>query len=189
MNIDKFVCFSKIDQLNSASYQLEIVAWTVLTALDMDAEDLEWVKQSCSDELSMYSWNKSIIAYVKGKPVGAIISYPGDSYDSLRKYTWPKLWSDIDKDTIQATEVEAFPGEYYLDSMAILPEYRGYGIGKSLIEAAIEQGKSLGYNTFTLLVDCNKPKLKAYYENIGFKEIGEMTFFGHRYKRMMKHED
>lgn len=51
MNINKFLCCSKIDQLNSASYQLEIVAWTVLTALDMDADDLEWVKESCSDEL------------------------------------------------------------------------------------------------------------------------------------------
>lgn len=136
----------------------------------------------------MYSWNKSIIAYVEGKPIGVIISYPGDSYDSLRKYIWPRLWGDIDKETIEKTDVEAYPGEYYLDSMAILPEYRGYSIGKSLIEAAIEQGRSLGYDKFTLLVDCNKPKLKAYYESIGFNEIGEMIFFGHRYKRMVKHD-
>lgn len=132
----------------------------------------------------MYSWNKSIIAYVDGKPVGSIISYPGDDYESLRRYTWSKIWKDIDSETIRQTEVEAYPGEYYLDSMAILPEYRSCSIGKSLIAAAIEQGKSLGYNVFTLLVDYDKPRLKAYYESMGFKENGEMTFFGHRYKRM-----
>lgn len=168
---------------------VETVAWTVLTALDMDTHDLGWVKESCADELSMYSWNKSIVACVDGKPVGAIISYPGDDYDALRQYTWKCLWKDIDSDTIIKTEVEAHPGEYYLDSMAILPDFRGLSIGKSLIESAIKQGKSLGYKKFTLLVDCNKPRLKAYYESMGFQENGEMTFFGHRYKRMMKNED
>lgn len=168
---------------------IETVAWTVLTALDMDTQDLEWVKESCADELTMYSWNKSIVALVDGKPVGAIISYPGDDYDALRQYTWKRLWNDIDSETIRKTEIEAYPGEYYLDSMAIQPEYRGLSIGKSLIESAIEKGRSLGYKKFTLLVDCNKPRLKAYYESMGFQENGEMTFFGHRYKRMMKNED
>ena len=178
-----------IRKANPTDADVTTVAWTVLTALDIDTEDLGWIKQTCSDELSMYSWSKSIVAYVDDKPVGAIVSYPGDNYESLRKYTWPKLWGDKCKESIDTTEAEALPGEYYLDSLAILPEYRGCSIGKILIAAAIEQGKSLGYKKFTLLVECTKPKLKAYYESIGFAEIGEMTFFGHRYKRMMKHDD
>ena len=56
----------------------EYVAKTVLTALDMDTSDLEWVRTSCSDPESMYSWNKSLIAEADGKPVGCIISYSGD---------------------------------------------------------------------------------------------------------------
>ena len=166
--------------------EIEVVAWTVLTALDMEASELDWVKASCADEQSMYSWNKSIVAYVDGKPVGSIISYAGDDYDALRQYTWKSLWNDMDEDAIRATEVEAYPGEYYLDSLAVKSEYRGYGIGKRLIEAAIEHGKALGFAKFTLLVDAGKPRLQAYYEHMGFQETGEMTFFGHRYKRMMK---
>lgn len=180
--ISLYICSAK-------KHHIGTVAWTVLTALDMDTHDLEWVKESGADELSMYSWNKSIVAVVDGKPVGAIISYPGDDYNALRQYTWKRLWNDIDSDTIIKTEVEAHHGEYYLDSMAIQPEYRGLSIGKSLIESAIEQGRSLGFKKFTLLVDCNKPRLKAYYESMGFQENGEMTFLGHRYKRMMKNED
>lgn len=175
--------------IRKASFKdVAIVAWTVLTALDMDADDFDWVKTSCADELSMYSWNKSIVAYVDGKPVGSIISYPGDDYDALRQYTWKNLWNDIDAETIRATEVEAYPKEYYLDSMAIKPEYRGYGIGKKLIEAAINHGRELGYTKFTLLVDVAKFRLKAYYESMGFKEVGNMMFFGHRYYRMLKDE-
>lgn len=177
------------DTCNARMYHLDTVAWTVLPALDMDAEDLEWVKESCSDEMSMYSWNKSIVAYVDGKPVGSIISYAGDDYGALRQYTWKNLWNDIDVETICATEIEAYPGEYYLDSMAIKKEYRRYGIGRKLIEAAIDHGRELGYMKFSLLVDVAKPQLKAYYESMGFEEVDNIMFFGHRHNRMIKNDN
>lgn len=163
---------------------LDLIAWTVLRALDMDTRDLERVKESCADVLSMYSWNKSIVACIDGKPVGAIVSYPGDDYDSLRHYTWPRLWNVTDTSEIDAMQAEALPGEYYLDSLAILPGYRGRGIGKLLIHAAMRHGRKLGYTRFSLLVDVGKPRLKTYYESIGFKEHGEMVFFGHHYNIM-----
>ncbi len=163
---------------------VEIVAWTVLTALDMEADELDWVKASCADEQSMYSWKNSIVACDGDEVIGCIICYEGDRYDYLRQYTWGNLWSDIDKEFIKNTPAEAYPGEYYLDSMAIKPEYRGRGIGKQLIEAAINKGRELGYKKFSLLVDVDKPRLKAYYKTIGFSESGKMMFFGHLYNRM-----
>lgn len=167
---------------------VETVAWTVLTALDMDTGHLDWIKDSCADERSMYSWNKAFVALVDGKPVGSIVSYSGDDYKALREYTWKNLWHDVDLDTIRATEIETYPGEYYLDSLAIKPEYRGHDIGKQLIEAAMSHGRELGYTQFALLVDVGKPRLKAYYESLGFKEDGTVMFFGHRYNRLKKEE-
>lgn len=160
------------------------VAWTVLTALDIDAEHLDWMEKSCADENSMYSFNKSMIARIDGVPVGCVVSYSGDDYLSLREYTWPRLWEDADSESVNNSEIEAFPGEYYLDSMAILPEYRGRNIGKILMEAAIGRGRSLGYKNFSLLVDVDKPRLQSYYESLGFSVKGEVTFMGHRFNRM-----
>lgn len=164
----------------------EYVAKTVLTALDMDTSDLEWVKASCSDPQSMYSWNRSLIAEENGDPIGCIISYPGDDYQELREYTWSRLWKGVDPATIKDSAIETYPGEYYLDSLAIEPEYRGNGLGKKLMEAAIRQGKELGYDKFALLVAQEKPHLKKYYASLGFEEVSDVNFFGHRYKRMMK---
>lgn len=176
--------------IHKASYKdIETVAWTVLAALDMEADDLDWVKTSCADEMSMYSWNKSIVAYVDGKSVGSIISYAGDDYGKLRQYTWKNLCNDIDVEKICATDIEACSKEYYLDSMAIKQEYRGYGIGRKLIEAAIDHGRELGYKKFSLLVDVAKPRLKAYYESMGFEEVGNRMFFGRRYNRMIKNDN
>ena len=90
----------------------------------------------------------------------------------------------MDKDYLSKVEAEARDGEFYLDSMAILPEYRGKGIGRMLIEYAIEKGKRLGCAYSSLLVDKDKPKLEAYYQAMGFERFGEMEFFGHDYYRM-----
>lgn len=160
------------------------VAKTVLTALDMDTSDLEWVMASCVDPNSMYSWNKALIAETDGKPIGCIISYPGDDYQNLREYTWSRLWKDVDPSTIKHTAIEAYPGEYYLDSLAIEPEYRGNGLGKTLMRTAMEQGRQLGYDRFALLVAIDKPRLKDYYATLGFEDESEVAFFGHHYHRM-----
>ena len=161
-----------------------VVAWTVLTALDMSTDDMDRFVKSCSDEDTMYSWKNSIIATVDNVPVGCLIAYDGSRYDELRKKTWSSLWEDTDSSIIENTGKEAHEGEFYLDSMAILPEYRKLGIGKLLIGYAIKKGKDLGCLYSSLLVDVNKPRLKAYYETIGFKEFGKMEFFGHEYYRM-----
>lgn len=163
----------------------EYVAKTVLTALDMDTSDLEWVKASCADPLSMYSWNKSLIAEADGKQIGCIISYRGDDYLTIREYTWSRLWEGVDPEVIKSSAIETYPGEYYLDSLAVEPEYRGNGLGKELMQAAISHGKTLGYDRFALLVSIDKPRLKEYYASLGFKEDKDVNFFGHKYKRMV----
>lgn len=164
----------------------EYVAKTVLAALDMDTSDLEWVKETCADPKSMYSWNKALIAEDAGKPIGCIISYSGDDYQNLREYTWSRLWKGIDPATIRNSAIETYPGEYYLDSIAIEREYRGKGLGKKLMQVAIEHGKKLGYDRFALLVAVDKPRLKEYYATLGFEEAEDVNFFGHKYKRMVK---
>lgn len=91
----------------------------------------------------------------------------------------------MNDEDIYECAIEAYPGEYYLDSMAIEPDYRGNGLGKDLIMEAIALGKTLGYEKFVLLVALEKPRLMAYYSSLGFKEESNVNFFGHRFKRMV----
>lgn len=164
----------------------EYVAKTVLTALDMDTSDLEWVMASCADPKSMYSWNKALIAESDGLPIGCIIAYRGDDYLPIREYTWSRLWKGVDPEVIRKSAIETYPGEYYLDSLAIEAEHRGHGLGKELMRAAMDYGASLGYRKFALLVAVEKPRLKDYYASLGFQEVGEVNFFGHQYHRLVK---
>lgn len=174
----------KVAIRNAQKNDVGIVAWTVLAALDIETDDAERFVKSCSEDDSIYSWRNSIVAVVEDKPVGCLIAYEGIRYSELRKQSWLELWGYLGRKYLNTIEAETKDGEFYLDSMAVLPEFRGRDIGKMLIEFAVNKGKRLGCEYATLLVDCNKPKLEAYYRSVGFESFGKMNYFGHEYKRM-----
>lgn len=163
-----------------------LVAWTVLTALDLKEEDfdMQLFHTMCGNAETMYSWRNSFIAEVDGVAVGCLIAYEGRRYLELRDRTWPQLWGNIDPDYLARIEPEALAGEFYLDSMAIQPHSRGLGIGHRLMQAAMTRGRALGCQWATLIVDVHKPRLHDYYQRIGFEDYGQMEFFGHDYHRM-----
>lgn len=162
------------------------VAWTVLTALDMETDNLDKFVASCSEADTMYSWKHAIMAVVDGVPAGCLIAYEGRHYLTLRQRTWGSLWDNVDSELLSRVEPETAAGEYYLDSMAILPEYRGRGIGRLLMTHAFGKGREAGCACSTLLVSQEKPKLEAYYRSVGCEKCGEMDFFGHCYDKMRR---
>lgn len=160
------------------------VAWTVLTALDINPDGRDDMVRCCADDQSMYSWRNALLAKVEGVTVGCIISYDGADYVRMREYTWSRLWGDSSIDEIRGVALETEAGEYYLDSLAVVPECRGCNIGRALIEGAMQMAGVRGYNRFGLIADINKPHLLDYYKSIGFREFDEIIFFGHTYKRL-----
>ena len=77
-------------------------------------------------------------------------------------------------------EDETDASEVYLDSIAVLPEYRGLGIGKQLLLALKEMshekyGKDLG-----LLVDFENPDAERLYKSVGFERMNVKDFLGHK---------
>ena len=163
------------------------VAWTVLTALDLPTDDITMALRACQRDDTLYSWRHATLAVDGDKPVGCLVAYEGARYAEMRERTWNLIWGRDDNATSFAgVELETYPGEYYLDSMAILPQYRGKGIGRQLLLHAVEQGKRLGCSCScsTLIVSTDKPRLQVHYQSIGFTECGSIEFFGHKYNRM-----
>ena len=62
-----------IEIRDAKKQDVEIVAWTVLTALDMETNEIDKFIRSCLEEDSIYSWRNSIVATVDGKTVGCFI--------------------------------------------------------------------------------------------------------------------
>lgn len=172
-----------IDIRSANPEDADMVSWIVFAALDIYDSITEKMLLSCSEADTLYSWDNTRLISVDGKVVGGLIAYQGSEYSRLREKTWPMCW-DEDKSFLDSIEQECLPGEYYLDSMALLPEYRGQGLGKALIIDAIEQGKKKGCASATLLADKDKIGLVNYYKIIGFEIYDSMIYFGHDYWKM-----
>lgn len=72
---------------------------------------------------------------------------------------------------------ETDPQEWYLDSLAVWPEYRHQGIGAALLNAGIAQACTAG-KPAGLLVDKTNLGARKMYESIGFVRIGDRPFAG-----------
>lgn len=138
----------------------------------------------CRMDDTLYSYRNTRIAEVDGCAVGALVAYDGARYAKMREKTFGLVQQTSGMD-LNHKAMETGPGEFYLDSMAILSDYRGAGIGKMLMRDRVDFSLSNGFQKVTLLVDKDKPRLQRYYECEGFAFSEEMFVFGAWYNKMV----
>ena len=170
------------------------IARVVLAGIEMlevDAEvtdgqrpTLEHLIDICRMDETLYSYCNTRIAEVEGKLIGALVAYDGGRYAAMREKTFSLVQQTSGLD-LSRNAMETDPGEFYLDSMAILSDYRGIGIGKMLMRDRIDYALDNGLQKVTLLVDKDKPHLQRYYESLGFAFSEEMFVFEAWYNKMM----
>ncbi len=131
---------------------------------------------------TQYSWRRALVAEVDGKVAGAVVGYDGALLESLREGSFRIISAHVGRVPTIADETEA--GEFYLDSVGVLPEFRDMGIGRALVAAMRDKAFSEGHERVGLIVDYDNPRAEALYASLGFKRVGEKIFFGHRMKHL-----
>lgn len=163
------------------------VAWTVLAAIGMDNPSeklLDGVTEMCRREDVLYSWRNTLIAEVSGRVVGALICYDGIRYRQMREVTFP-LIAQASGNDFSSMEMETQEGEFYLDSMAVLPEYRRRGVATALLKAGVAQARSLNIPQAAMVVSPENPDAQRLYESLGFRFSRDMFLFGENYRKMV----
>lgn len=170
------------------------VARVVLAGIDMLDIDAklpdeqraiyEHLMDICRIDDTLYSYWNTRIAEADGNRVGALVAYDGARYAALRAKTFGLVQQTSGMD-LSRNAMETGLGEFYLDSMAILSDYRGIGIGKKLMRDRMDYAFCNGFQKVTLLVDKDKPRLQHYYESLGFAFVEEMFVFGSWYNKMV----
>lgn len=162
---------------------LMIIAEGIQTALLMDNITTERTRviaeEICSVPGVLYSPENTTIAELDGKAIGIVTAYDGAGYRTMRQKTMP-LFEKHFNSSFPDMEDESEAGEYYIDSLAVLPDYRGKGIGRKLLSAAIEHGKASGLKV-TLAVDPENEQAQRLYSSLGFTHDREIFIFGHTY--------
>lgn len=170
------------------------IARVVLAGIEMLEIDAEVTEEHqpilthlidiCRMDDTLYSYKHTRIAEMEGKTVGALIGYDGARYAEMRAKTFGLVQQTSGLD-LSKNAMETGDGEFYLDSMAVLPEFRGKKIGLQLMRDRMEWALQNGFETITLLVDKDKPHLQRYYESLGFAFGEEMFVFGAWYNKLL----
>lgn len=141
---------------------------------------------------SQYSWRNAFVAVddeavpddIAHAPVaGAIVGYDGKDLHRLRRRfqeaamaDWQMDYSNMDDETAE--------GEFYLDSLAVYPQYRKRGIASQLLNRFIEHAASLGLPA-ALLVDKGNPSAERLYTSMGFEYCNDATWGGHAMRHLL----
>ena len=140
---------------------------------------------------SQYSWRNAFVAVdekatdgdIDKAPVaGAIVGYDGKDLHRLRLRFQEAAKKHLEMDYSQMDD-ETEAGEFYLDSLAIYPEYRRRGIARQLLQRASEYAASLNLPA-ALLVDKGNPNAERLYRSVGFEYCNDAMWGGHEMRHL-----
>lgn len=129
-------------------------------------------------EVAQYSYLNALVVEVDGQSAGAIVGYDGARLEELRAPIFPLLERHLGSTLQIEDETEA--GEFYIDSVAVLPQFRGTGVGRQLLIAMRNRAFDAGHERVGLLVDFDNPRAEKLYNSLGFQRVGKKRFLGHR---------
>lgn len=130
-----------------------------------------------ASDKTQYSYRNALVADVGGAVAGAIVGYDGARLKELREPIFPLLEEHLG--SVPEIEDETEAGEYYLDSLGVLPAYRGLGVGRALLDAASRGAFAEGHSRVGLIVDVDNPRAEQLYTALGFVRVGQKCFLGH----------
>lgn len=136
-------------------------------------------------EESQYSYRNTLLCEVDGVVAGGACGYDGKDFRRLRE----ALFADLREHGLETPEgltEETGEGEFYIDSLAVFPEFRGKGIASCLIGAMEQRAAEKGIRATGLLVDIGNPSAERLYTRLGFVRKGIKPFLGHDMYHMQK---
>ena len=135
-------------------------------------------------EDSQYSYRNTLVAMDGERLVGIAVSYDGGRLHELRQAFVEAAKEQIGKDH-SGMDDETQAGELYLDSLAVLPDYRRQGIARRLLKATKEKADRMGLPCVGLLVDNGNPAGEALYVSVGFRYVNDNSWGGHPMKHLV----
>jgi ribosomal protein S18 acetylase RimI-like enzyme len=156
-------------------YAMEDIVYEFIGVRDYN-EAKSFMQHFTSMENNQYSYRNCWIMEYEGSVVAVVNVYEGEKLLPLRMPVIHYLKEVYNRSYIPEDETQA--GEWYVDSLAVIPENRGKGIASLLLgflieELAVKQGKILG-----LLVEPENTGARKLYAKLGFQPVGMKTLAG-----------
>lgn len=164
--------------------ELITMAWEELACIFAGSKNKNEVKSVistfCKEKDNRFSYEYIDVIETEKNIAGLVLAFPADYERKLNKPIIKKLPSmyksqlgEFKKRVMPMLKNdEGQPGEYYIDSIAVRPEYRNKGIGKKLLKLTQKKAERKGFEKISLLVKPKNKKAIKLYKNYGYNEDG-----------------
>jgi ribosomal protein S18 acetylase RimI-like enzyme len=160
-------------------------------ALIEDAPILAELVNHAGDGLPLYLWSKMAEPGESAWDVGrrraarpeggfsyrnaTVIEHGGDCAGCLIGYEIPDrpepIGNDLPAMFVPLQELENLaPGTWYVNVLAVRPQFRGLGLGTRLLDFADQTGRRLGKRGMSVIVSDANPGARRLYERCGYRE-------------------
>ncbi|MBN1218284.1 MAG: GNAT family N-acetyltransferase [Anaerolineae bacterium] len=130
------------------------------------ANDLDRFGQNALQELRWLSRFKPVLWWM--------IYFNPDHSDFLSGFVWEEEGKVVGNITVNRTSLGS--RRWLISNLAVYENYRGRGIGRSLMDAALELVEEYNGISVSLQVRANNLEAKRLYQSLGFKEISGTTY-------------
>lgn len=156
-----------------------------LFGADNPTKVVEVISRLFAQPLNRFSYQFADMVDKDDHPAGMMISYPGRTMNRLSLSMGKQLWSIyglrgfvrfVRRVLPLAFVREACADEYYINTLAVLPDSQGQGIGTYLLSYAENKAREMHYNKCALSVEVNNLRARTLYERVGYRIIGTIKF-------------
>ncbi|QJD81763.1 GNAT family N-acetyltransferase [Cohnella herbarum] len=156
-----------------------------LTGEKNEADVLSQLERFIVAEGNRFSHSCILVKEAEGRPIGMILCYHGSDAAKLYEPIVEHL-REKTGDLGIAIDQEADEDEYYIDAIAVDPNFQGQGIAKQLIAAAEQQAIESGYDKIALNVDQTNEGAHSLYRKLGYVADKTITIHHKPYWHMVK---
>ena len=148
--------------VNYAGEGLPLYLWEKMAADEQTGWDVG--RQRAERETGSFSYRNATIVESTGTAAGALIGYEIPKEPEPISFDMPAMF-------VPLQELENLaPDTWYVNVLAVLPQFRGTGLGSQLLVLADETGDRLEKSGMSVIVADNNTSARRLYERFGYDE-------------------
>ena len=162
--------------IDISSDGIALIEWTEAAQAAGDRTALDIGARIYASEDGDYSYRNCCIAEVADRRVGMLLGFPMPARDPTDVVSPPPFDTT---DVFAPYKYLEAPDTWYICGVALLPEYRGHGIGTGLMQMARQQARHHGYTQLSLVVFEENSAALRLYRRLGYETIKRAPIIPH----------